>query len=197
MADTLLFRGGSTADIDLAGTTVSPREIVIDTQTNTVVLGSSKQRVVMNGGQQDVGIGTANPDGTLDVRSVTNDYNSVDSKNIVIYNNAAGGNGASLLSNKSLVLGADYLNNSGVGQSIIAFEADGTRRMILDAPGNLKIGGTLPSAPNTSLNADGSATFARDIEVTTAAEGVILASPNGTRYRITVADDGTLTTTAV
>lgn len=36
-----------------------------------------------------------------------------------------------------------------------------------------------------------------DIELTTAAKGIILKSPNGTRYKLTVADNGTLTTTAL
>ena len=43
----------------------------------------------------------------------------------------------------------------------------------------------------------GSAQFAGDIETTTAGDGVILKSPNGTRYRLTVANDGSLSTTAV
>jgi len=49
MADTLLFRGGNTADINSAGTTVVDREIVIDTDTNEVVLGSSKKRLATQG----------------------------------------------------------------------------------------------------------------------------------------------------
>ena len=40
MADTLLFRGGNTADVNDAATTVNDREIVIDTDTNQIVLGS-------------------------------------------------------------------------------------------------------------------------------------------------------------
>ena len=36
---------------------------------------------------------------------------------------------------------------------------------------------------------------ANDIEVTDATKGVILKSANGTRFRITIADDGSLTTT--
>ena len=49
MADTLLFRGGSTADINLAETTINDREIVIDTNTDQIVSGSSKRRTVMEG----------------------------------------------------------------------------------------------------------------------------------------------------
>lgn len=37
----------------------------------------------------------------------------------------------------------------------------------------------------------------RDIEITDASKGIVLKSPNGTRFRLTVADDGTLTTTAL
>ena len=47
------------------------------------------------------------------------------------------------------------------------------------------------------LDVSGNATFAGDIETTTAGDGVILKSPNGTRYRLTVANDGTLSTSAV
>lgn len=36
-----------------------------------------------------------------------------------------------------------------------------------------------------------------DIEITSSSSGVILTSPNGTSYRVTVDDAGTLTTTAV
>ena len=57
------------------------------------------------------------------------------------------------------------------------------------------IGGT--KTEKAAILADGSAQFSGDIETTTAATGVILNSPNGTRYRLTVANDGTLSTTAV
>lgn len=36
-----------------------------------------------------------------------------------------------------------------------------------------------------------------DVEVSTIGDGVILKSPDGTRWRITVADDGSLTTTGL
>ena len=47
-----------------------------------------------------------------------------------------------------------------------------SERMRIDSSGNVKIGGTLPSTPNISLNADGSATFAGTIT----ADGYSLAN---------------------
>jgi hypothetical protein len=38
---------------------------------------------------------------------------------------------------------------------------------------------------------------ARDLEITSSSKGVVLKSPDGTRYRITVANGGTLTVTAI
>ena len=64
MAENLLFRGGNTADVNNSATTVNAREIVIDTQTNQVVLGSAKDRTVMERNNR-VGIGTTTPGNTL------------------------------------------------------------------------------------------------------------------------------------
>ena len=63
---------------------------------------------------------------------------------------------------------------------------DPVERLRIDSSGNTLIGGTLPSAPNISLNADGSATFATDTSVSKA--GVLLNS-NGAiiNYRETAA----------
>jgi hypothetical protein len=55
--------------------------------------------------------------------------------------------------------------------------------------GNVGIGTTTPASKLTVENGD--------IEVTTIASGIILKSPLGTRFRITVGDDGALTTTAL
>ena len=85
----------------------------------------------------------------------------------------------------------------GHSDNSLRLHANVGERVRIDSSGNLLLGGTLPSSPNISLNASGTASFAGDIETTTAATGVILKSPNGTRYRLTVANDGTLTTTAV
>ena len=52
-------------------------------------------------------------------------------------------------------------------------------------------------ATNELFNDKVSKIGADDIEVTLATKGVILKSPNGTRYKITIADDGALISTAV
>lgn len=68
MADTLKFRGGSTTDI--ASSTVSDREIIFDTDKNTLVLGSAKDYLMRYGGNSqsgNVGIGVASPSTALEV----------------------------------------------------------------------------------------------------------------------------------
>ena len=68
MANTLKFRGGSTTDI--ASSTVSDREIIFDTEKNTLVLGSAKDYLMRYGGNSqtdNVGIGVASPSTALDV----------------------------------------------------------------------------------------------------------------------------------
>tara|TARA_B100001094_G_scaffold199026_1_gene193108 strand:- start:3710 stop:4285 length:576 start_codon:yes stop_codon:yes gene_type:complete len=44
------------------------------------------------------------------------------------------------------------------------------------------------------LNTNGSASFQGDIICTDSSKGVVLTSPNGTNYRLSVANDGTLST---
>jgi hypothetical protein len=55
--------------------------------------------------------------------------------------------------------------------------------------GNVGIGTT---SPTSKLEVDSG-----DIEIHDSANGLILRSPNGTRYRVQVDDSGNLTTTAV
>jgi len=47
------------------------------------------------------------------------------------------------------------------------------------------------------IDADGYAIFTGDVEVSTAVNGVILKSANGTRFRVTVDNDGNLNTTSI
>jgi len=69
------------------------------------------------------------------------------------------------------------------------FVTGGSRRMTIGTTGNVGIGTT---APSSKLQVS-----AGDVEVDTIAKGVILKSPDGTRYRVTVANGGTLSVAAV
>jgi hypothetical protein len=80
-----------------------------------------------------------------------------------------------------------FANPSGKGFSWL--QGTSTARMVLDTTGNLGIGTT---APSSKLQVS-----AGDVEVDTITKGVILKSPDGTRYRVTVANGGTLSVAAV
>ncbi|WP_432245000.1 hypothetical protein ACRB8A_14985 [Arthrobacter sp. G.S.26] len=55
----------------------------------------------------------------------------------------------------------------------------------------------LPPGGSTPLNLNGGVLTTGRVEVTDAAGGIVLKSPNGTRYRITVANGGALTATKI
>ena len=61
----------------------------------------------------------------------------------------------------------------------------------------LLVGGTLPSSPNITLKANGSAEFDGDITCTDNSKGLVLTSPNGTSFRLSVANDGTLSASSI
>ena len=67
--------------------------------------------------------------------------------------------------------------------------------------GDLKFDtGATGAGQTTRLTIDGTngnATFEGDIEVENSTDGLILESPDGTRYRVTVANGGTLSVSAV
>jgi hypothetical protein len=72
----------------------------------------------------------------------------------------------------------------------------GVERVRINSTG-LLVGGTLPSSPNIDLNSNGSATFAGDITCTDNSKGLVLKSPDGTSFRLSVANDGTLSATSI
>ena len=65
--------------------------------------------------------------------------------------------------------------------------------------GNLNVGtsssGTVTN--NATISSAGAATFKGDITCTDNSKGVVLKSPNGTSFRLSVANDGTLSATAI
>jgi len=69
------------------------------------------------------------------------------------------------------------------------FISGGSTSMRIDSSGNV---GIETDSPSEKLEVEGG-----DISVKDDGAGMILSSPNGTKYKITVANDGTLTSTAV
>ncbi|GAA4198703.1 hypothetical protein GCM10022289_07860 [Pedobacter jeongneungensis] len=74
-------------------------------------------------------------------------------------------------------IGGRVTSIAGNEESDLYFYNNGVERLVIDSAGKTTIG--------------------NDIEVTDLTKGVILKSPNGSRFRITVSDTGTLTTTAL
>jgi len=72
------------------------------------------------------------------------------------------------------------------------FSGGGGDRLIIQGNGQVTVGAA--QATNTTANL---VVKQNDIEVEEVGKGVILASPNGTRYRITVTDGGAIIATAV
>jgi hypothetical protein len=84
--------------------------------------------------------------------------------------------------------GLDWKAASNTG--LMVFTGNYAQYIFLrNSDGNVGIGTTSPASKLTVTGGD--------IEVTDSTKGIILKSPNGTRYRITVNDSGVLTTTAV
>ena len=71
---------------------------------------------------------------------------------------------------------------TGVARAL-SLMTDGVERMNIGTTGNITI--TSPLSTN------------QDIEITDATKGIILKSPNGTKYRVTVSNAGELTTTLI
>jgi len=161
--------------------------------TSTVVLrlginNSEKIRIANNG---NVGIGTTSPSAKLHVKA------------------SSGGQAYSILERQDYAKYASNLYYSEIttpnstsptwlagiatsdyGYSIQSYNNVAfTTRLKITPDGNVGIGTT---SPQSKLDVSGG-----DIEVKDIASGVIMKSPNGTRYRVTIANGGTLVVTAV
>ena len=76
--------------------------------------------------------------------------------------------------------------------------ADGAGAVSLGSGANAAHAGSIALGMSTTTTATAQvAVGARDIEVQDSSKGVVLKSPDGTRYRVTVANGGALTVAAV
>jgi trimeric autotransporter adhesin len=126
--------------------------------------------------EESLGIGTSSPSKKLSLQIANEDGINIASSDV----------------NKIFSISYDTANNiikmgsvfsTGYGITPLTFWTNQNERMRIDAStGNVGIGTSTPSAK---------------LEIGGAGEGIILASPDGTRYEITVANGGTLTVTAV
>ena len=160
----------------------------------------------------DVGIGTTTPSRKLEVigtdgaakfyynSSFTNAQYSVVDVGMMTSGTAANGfgpkitfrmggngyNGYAAGTIGTIRNGADNTHNLNFGTSN---SGSMTTKMTITNAGNVGIGTTIPAS---KLEVDGG-----DIEIDDSASGLILRSPNATRYRVQVDNSGNLTTTAV
>ena len=135
-----------------------------------------------------VGIGTTTADAALTVRGNVKVTGISTFSDIV---DVAGTNSTIKLGN-----GANRRLMYRAGNNDVILEADSGdfyRQHIANSTHEFFTGNT----KRFDIASDGEATFTGDVNVgTSQASGVILTSPNGTKYRLVVANDGTLSTTA-
>ena len=161
-----------------------------DTATRLTVLGGG-----------NVGIGTTNPSEKLEIADssaptikINNTKNGAwtageNFGGLEWYGNDTSGEGAGVKGYIKL----DSINIYGAGFDMRFGTTDGTNgiteRMVITYQGKVGIGTTDPAS---RLEVDGG-----DIEIDDSDRGLILRAPNGTRYRLKVANDGSLSTTAL
>lgn len=78
------------------------------------------------------------------------------------------------------------------------FDFSGVDQFTIDNDdSDAKVGINKSSAPTEALDVDGNGKFTGDIEITDDTKGIILTSPDTSRFRITVDNTGTLIVTAL
>jgi hypothetical protein len=145
---------------------------VVGSVTDAGVL-SEHMRITNTG---NVGIGTTSPNSKLQI-NVGTDQNIGFNSHLSV---------ARISSYDDAFSASTPLKING---SDLRFDISGNEKMRIDSSGNVGIG---TSSPASRLEVDGG-----DIEVDDSASGLILRSPDGTRYRVTVANGGTLSVSAV
>lgn len=109
-------------------------------------------------------------------------------------------NGGTILGSGNLVVGDIRQGGNAFAAPFVIGSSDSQTVTIMQAmTPAIVIDNTSAAHSRTTNNFAGDIkiTGAGDVEVTNSSRGVILKSPNGTRYRITVSDTGVLTTTSI
>ena len=155
---------------------------------------------------QRVGLGTISPGAMLDVVANSSTSRALDvqtnSGSLSVTNSDSNGTKINFKFGTQNTTTASLENNGSENQLLvlraqgttntdgnIRFVTNGQDAMRIDENQNVGIGTTSPAS---QLTANGG-----DIEITSSAKGLILKSPNGTRYRIKVDNSGNLSATAV
>jgi hypothetical protein len=133
-------------DVSVGGTITY--EDVTNVDSIGIVTARSGLRVV-GGGVTCVGVATFFNDVLAGHTSAIGDARLTVGKSaagfttaIALHNSHGSGTGCRINSSKSLVLGADYDDNTGVDGSIIAFETNATEKVRIDSSGRLLLGTT-------------------------------------------------------
>ena len=146
---------------------------------NTTLQGTERMRITSTG---NVGIGTTAPDVKLEIlKSGTNEFPTLGTSSGNLFLTDAGLWG--------MFMGVDASTGTGWIQQMRNDAATAYNISLQPEGGNVGIGTTTPAS---KLDVSGG-----DVEVQDIASGIIMKSPDGTRYRVTVANGGTLSVAAV
>tara|TARA_B110000902_G_scaffold266668_1_gene355393 strand:+ start:133 stop:3033 length:2901 start_codon:yes stop_codon:yes gene_type:complete len=204
------IRGDSARDVSL-GSVTSPQALFIEGTNGNVGIGTTSpaSKLHIGGGVGALSTGLTFGDGDTGIWEASDDnlrFSTSSSTRMII--NSSGNVGIGTTS-PSRLLDVDgvqgwsagnvekaYMNPTSTGTDFNLFGNNGNIRFDSRAgsnsyinTGNVGIGTT---SPTSKLEVAGG-----DIELSDVAGGITMISPDGTRYRITVANGGTLTVTAV
>ena len=147
--------------------------------------------IFSDGGTDRVGIGTTNPTAKLDVEGTLNVGGTVNATGIATFRNGVNLLGLLHTNDDVNFTGENY--NLSWDKSADALEFTDNAKATFGAGNDLEI-----YSNGTNGVIGGAVSFTADVTVgTSQAVGVVLTSPNGTKYRLVVANDGTLSTSAV
>ena len=178
--DVVAFNG----EVNL-GTAAAPSVFFTgDTNTGIYSPGADQLAISTNGtgrlfidASGNVGIGTASPSASFHVE----DNSGSTSAGLIALFRVESTGSATDAGIRFKSGGSTYSQIGGIGGDLYAY-ANGNERIRLTTDGRLGVGTSTP-ADRLELAGDG--------------RGIVLSSPDGTRYRLTVANGGTLSITAV